>query len=92
MTSNLSPQETPLGYGALMARLFGLFPALALLMSVKGGFVGFTWSRPVKVRKAFEGLNYVKTVSCVGRVGLSHDNRQAVKEARDWQGIRSVNQ
>lgn len=68
-----------------LARLFGLFPALALLMQCKGGFVGFTWLRPVKLRKEFATCRFqvFKRVTCIGRVGLNHESRQAVQAARE---------
>lgn len=76
---------------ALLFRIFTLFPALALLMSVKGGFVGMSWERPCKLRAAFKSLNIVKRVSCVGRVGLDHDNRAAVQAARESGELPSQN-
>lgn len=77
---------------ALLFKVFTLFPALALLMSVKGGFVGMSWQRPCKVKVAFKSLNLVKRVSCVGRVGLNHENRQAVQDARASGELPAVNQ
>lgn len=77
---------------ALLSRVFALFPALALLMTVKGGFVGMLWQRPCKTRAAFKHLNILKTVSAVGRVGVNHENREAVKEARANGDLPAVNQ
>lgn len=77
---------------ALLFKVFTLFPALALLMQARGGFVGMSWERPCKTRAAFKHLNLVKRVSCVGRVGLNHENRQAVQDARASGELPSENQ
>lgn len=51
------------------------------VLSKAGQFTGFLWVRPMKTRKGVSS-NIVKIVRCVGRVGLSYDNRAAVQEAR----------
>lgn len=79
---------------SILAKVFALFPALALLMTVKGGFVGMSWERPVKMRKEYATCRFsvFKRVSCVGRVGVNHENRAKVKEARESGALPEVNQ
>ncbi len=50
-------------------------------ISRAGQFTGFLWVRPMKTRKGVSAV-ITKTVRCVGRVGLSYDNRAAVQDAR----------
>lgn len=75
----------------LFAKVFALFPALALLLTVKGGFVGMSWLRPMKTRKGIVS-SVSKQVSCVGRVGINHENRAAVQAARESGELPSTNQ
>lgn len=51
------------------------------VLSKAGQFTGFLWIRPLKTRKGVSDT-ITKTVRCVGRVGLSYDNRVAVQKAR----------
>lgn len=51
------------------------------VLSKAGQFTGFLWTRPMKTRKGVSAV-ITKTVRCVGRVGLSYDNRAAVQDAR----------
>lgn len=76
----------------LLARVFALFPVLALLANVKGGFVGLEWESTLKVRAPFKGTLVRKHVRCIGRVGIAHDNRAKVIEARANGDLPSVNQ
>jgi hypothetical protein len=49
----------------------------------KGANIVVGWTRPVKVKKAFEGVNLVKVVRMVGRIGIDYDNMKSVQEKRE---------
>lgn len=51
------------------------------VLAKAGQFTGFLWTRSMKTRKGITA-QVTKTVRCVGRVGLSYDNRVAVQAAR----------
>lgn len=65
--------------------------ALALLLTAKGGFVRMSWTRPVKTFKTYSGAPITKSVYCVGRVGIDHDARAKVIEARATGELPAVN-
>lgn len=68
-----------------------VFPSLIrYALSKTGQFTGFLWVRPVKTRKGVSAV-ITKTVRCVGRVGLSYDNRAAVQDARASGELPAVN-
>lgn len=69
----------------ISAYLLGLAPRTASLirraLGRAGQFTGFLWVRPMKTRKGITAL-VTKSVRCVGRVGVTYDNRAAVQDAR----------
>lgn len=63
---------------------------IAILLCASGNFVALLWTRTLKTRKGIVG-EVTKTVTTVARVGIAHDNRAAVQEARDNGELPAVN-
>ena len=64
---------------------------LRRVLSKAGQFTGFLWVRPLKTRKGVTAT-VTKTVRCVGRLGVEHDNRAKVIEARANGTLPATNQ
>lgn len=64
---------------------------LRRVLSKAGQFTGFLWVRPLKTRKGVTAT-VTKTVRCVGRLGVEHDARAKVIEARESGLLPATNQ
>lgn len=79
MSTDSTP--SPIAMARIIAESDCFSPLVRKALSRKGQFTGFLWIRPMKTRKGVQAL-ITKQVRCVGRVGLSYDNRAAVQDAR----------
>jgi len=57
----------------------------------KGANIFVTWERPVKLKKAYQGMPFVKRTTMLCRIGCSYDNIAQVQEKRESGELPAVN-